>query len=101
MIKKRRICDSPTVPSPWLRPEDAADYLGVSLGTLRNWTSARYIPFARRGRVVRYHRHSLDDWLYLDACPGRSSIADVVAAASEPATPKHAQAACRSPLLSH
>jgi excisionase family DNA binding protein len=64
-------------PSPWLRPEEAADYLGVALGTLRNWTSARYVPFARRGRVVRYHRETLDRWLASGACPGRGTIADL------------------------
>ena len=63
--------------SPWLPPEEAADYLGIALGTLRNWTSARYVPFSRRGRVVRYHRDALDRWLSRGSCPGRSTIADV------------------------
>jgi excisionase family DNA binding protein len=63
--------------SPWLKPELAAIYLGVSLGTLRNWTSARYVPFARRGRVVRYHRDVLDRWLARGSCPGRTTIADI------------------------
>ena len=53
----------PTSPSPWLRPYAAAAYLGVALGTLRNWTSTGHVPFARRGRVVRYHREELDAWL--------------------------------------
>ena len=26
--------------TPWLKPQEAADYVGVSMGTLRNWTSA-------------------------------------------------------------
>jgi excisionase family DNA binding protein len=58
-------------------PEQAAEYLGIALGTLRNWTSARYIPFSRRGRVVRYHRDALDRWLSKGSCTGRSTIADV------------------------
>lgn len=62
--------------SPWLTPTQAAEYLAISLGTLRNWTSARYVPFARRGRVVRYHRDALDKWLARNSCPGRSTIAD-------------------------
>ena len=52
------------VTSPWMKAEVAAPYLGVSIGTLRNWTSARYVPFAKRGRVVRYHRDALDRWLH-------------------------------------
>lgn len=60
--------------SPWLTPEEAAAYLGVALGTLRNWTSARYVPYARRGRTVRYHRDRLDAWLAAGACPGRTTL---------------------------
>jgi len=63
--------------SPWLTPVDAATYLGVALGTLRNWTSARYVPHVKRGRVVRYHRDTLDAWLRRGGCPGRTTIADV------------------------
>jgi excisionase family DNA binding protein len=62
--------------SPWLKPDEAAEYIGVTLGTLRNWTSARYVPFAKRGRVVRYHRDVLDRWLSKGSCPGRTTIAD-------------------------
>lgn len=62
--------------SPWLTPAQAAEYLGIALGTLRNWTSARYVPFVRRGRVVRYHREKLDSWLSRGACAGRATIAD-------------------------
>jgi excisionase family DNA binding protein len=63
--------------SLWLPPRVAAEYLGVSLGTLRNWTSARYIPYAKRGRVVRYHQASLDKWLAAGSCPGRTTIANM------------------------
>ncbi len=63
-------------PTPWMKPVPAADYLGVSLKTLRNWTSARYVPFAKRGRVVRYHRAQLDAWLSRGACPGRATLAN-------------------------
>ena len=49
--------------TPWLLPAEAAAYLGVALGTLRNWTSQRSIPFVKRGRVVRYQRKALDHWL--------------------------------------
>jgi excisionase family DNA binding protein len=63
---------SPT--SPWLTPAQAAAYLSVKLGTIRNWTSAHYIPFSRRGHVVRYHRVALDAWLMRRANPGRATF---------------------------
>lgn len=62
--------------SPWLTPIEAALYLGVALGTLRNWTSARFVPYSKRGGIVRYNRNSLDDWLRRGSCPGRATIAD-------------------------
>lgn len=62
--------------SPWLTPVEAALYLRIALGTLRNWTSARYIPFSKRGRIVRYHRDALDKWLSRGACPGRATLAN-------------------------
>jgi len=49
--------------SPWLTPEETADYLGVALGTIRNWTSQRHIPHVKLGRVVRFHKDELDSWL--------------------------------------
>ena len=57
--------------SPWMSPQEAADYIGISLGTLRNWTSARFVPFAKKGRVVRYHRDAIDAWLAQGGCDGR------------------------------
>ena len=64
------------VDSPWMTYQAAADYLHVSVGTLRNWVSARYVPFARRGRVVRFHREKLDRWLRHGECTGRRTVAD-------------------------
>lgn len=58
--------------SPWMGPSEAAAYLSIAIGTLRNWTSARYVPFSRRGRIVRYHRKKLDAWLASGSCPGRT-----------------------------
>jgi excisionase family DNA binding protein len=63
--------------SPWMTPAKAAVYLGIALGTLRNWTSARYIPHAKKGRVVRYNRRAVDTWLARGGCTGRATLADV------------------------
>ena len=54
---------APMSSSPWMTPQEAADYLHIALGTLRNWTSARFVPFVKRGRIVRYHRDAIDRWL--------------------------------------
>jgi excisionase family DNA binding protein len=59
-----------------MTPGEAAVYLGIALGTLRNWTSARFIPFSKKGRVVRYHRETVDRWLARGGCAGRGTLAD-------------------------
>jgi excisionase family DNA binding protein len=63
--------------SPWMTPQETADYLQIALGTLRNWTSARFIPHVKRGRIVRYHRETIDKWLSKNGCPGRTTLADL------------------------
>lgn len=59
------------VETPWLTVLEVAAYLSVSAGTVRNWVSQRRIPFARRGRVVRFHREKIDRWLSAGECAGR------------------------------
>lgn len=50
--------------SPWLTTEQAASYLSVSPGTLRNWRSSGAGPsYHVVGRIVRYHRDDLDAFL--------------------------------------
>ena len=62
--------------SPWMTTAEVSEYLSVSAGTVRNWVSQRTIPFARRGRVVRFHKDRIDQWLFAGACRGRRSLAD-------------------------
>lgn len=62
------------IPTPWLNAKEAAAYLGISLGTLRNWTSAKFVPFSKRGGIVRYHQQRLDEWLTAKSCRGRSKF---------------------------
>ena len=55
---------SPSDTSPWLDAAQLVVYLGVSLRSIRKWTSrgqmpCHYLP----GRLVRYHRDEIDTWL--------------------------------------
>ena len=77
ILKSPRVADALRPASPWMGPEETAQYLGIALGTLRNWTSAHFIPHAKKGRVVRYNREIIDRWLGKGACPGRATLADV------------------------
>jgi len=52
-------------PSEYLTPPQAAEFLGVSVGTLEVWRcTKRYaIPYLKCGRLVRYKRSALVEWL--------------------------------------
>ena len=49
--------------SEWMTYEEVAEYLSVAVGTVRNWVSARKIPFSKRGGMVRFKRDEVDAWL--------------------------------------
>jgi excisionase family DNA binding protein len=63
---------------PWMTVKETAAYLSVSPGTVRNMVSERRIPFVKRGRIVRFHRQRIDEWLSRGACKGRVSRAPTV-----------------------
>ncbi|WP_413873479.1 helix-turn-helix domain-containing protein [Albidovulum sp.] len=51
-------------PSPWMTTDEAAGYLSVAPGTLRNWRVDGQGPRANVvGRIVRYHRDNLDAFM--------------------------------------
>lgn len=50
------------VPRITLRPQEAADALGVSLSTLERLTKAGEIPRFKEGNVVLYRVASLEAW---------------------------------------
>jgi excisionase family DNA binding protein len=52
-----------TSPMEWLGPSEAAHYLGISIGTLRNWTSNGKVPYRKIGRLNRYKKQELVDLL--------------------------------------
>ena len=47
-----------------LRPRELSELLGVPVGTLANWRSARTgPPFVKVGRHVRYRTGDVDGWI--------------------------------------
>jgi len=43
--------------------DEAAVFLGCTPGTLRVWVSKRRVPFVRVGRLVRFRRKDLEEFL--------------------------------------
>lgn len=51
--------------SPWLDSEQAAEYLGSTAGTLKNWRATGQGPkyHVVQSRLVRYHVEDLDRFI--------------------------------------
>ncbi len=49
--------------SKWMTYDEVAEHLSVAVGTVRNWVSARRIPFSKRGGMVRFKREDIDKWV--------------------------------------
>lgn len=43
-----------------LRPQEAAEYLGIAIGTLYNWSSQRRLPVVKIGGRIRFRREALE-----------------------------------------
>jgi excisionase family DNA binding protein len=50
-------------PGPLLSVEEAAEYIGVRPGTLRNWLSARRIAYVKVGRLTRVSFETLNRFI--------------------------------------
>ena len=43
--------------------QQAADYLGLSVGTIYQWRSQHKIPYIKVGRKLKFKKDQLDQWL--------------------------------------
>ena len=52
-------------PAGLMTPRDAAVYIGVKINTLAVWrmTNRYGLPFVKLGKVVRYRKADLDEWI--------------------------------------
>ena len=57
-----------------LKPEEAAQMLGVSIHTLYGWTSSRKVPFRKVGRLLRFNGPELEAWTRQGASRGQNQL---------------------------
>jgi len=50
-------------------PKELAEMLNISVLTIYGWTSKRKIPFTKIGRLVKFERGKIDNWLRQKAVP--------------------------------
>jgi excisionase family DNA binding protein len=48
---------------PWIEKEEAAEYLNVSVRTLKRWVASGTVPHGRAGKQARFRRSELDAWM--------------------------------------
>jgi excisionase family DNA binding protein len=46
----------------FIGPQELAQYLGLSLETVRAWTWQRKIPFHKFGRLVKFDLREIESW---------------------------------------
>jgi excisionase family DNA binding protein len=56
-----------------LTPQQVADYLGVQLSTIYQWTHQGFIPHVKLGRVLRFRQDDIANWLDKRANRGKTS----------------------------
>ena len=47
----------------WIGIEEAAQHLGVTKDTIRNWIKKRDIPAHKIGKLWKFKRSELDEWV--------------------------------------
>lgn len=57
----------------WLTYKEVAEHLGVAKQTVYNWASQGKIPRHKRGRVVRFRRSEIDEWMEAGRIPAEES----------------------------
>ena len=58
-----------------LTPKEMAEYLGVKLSTIYQWTHIGYIPHMKLGRFVRFKESDVLKWLESKNNNGRKTKA--------------------------
>ncbi|MEY8393145.1 helix-turn-helix domain-containing protein [Lachnospiraceae bacterium 45-W7] len=47
----------------WIGINEAAEYLGVNKDTIRNWIQMTDIPACRMGKLWKFKKSELDEWV--------------------------------------
>ena len=63
-------------PTPLLTAPQAAEYLGISIHTLRQWVSQHRVPLVKLSRAVRFDPAALAAWIAEHSQPARNGEAD-------------------------
>ena len=54
---------SKNISDNYISIDEAAEYLGVKIVTLRNWIKKDLVPAHKVGKLWRFKRSELDEWI--------------------------------------
>ncbi|MEW6349730.1 MAG: helix-turn-helix domain-containing protein [Thermodesulfobacteriota bacterium] len=54
--------------------EEVAELLRVSISTIRKWVHYGFVPHVKIGRLVRYRRSDITQWIDERATEGRTGL---------------------------
>ena len=57
----------------WLSVEEIAEYLGVTRDTIYAWLSKKGLPGHRIGRLWKFKREEVDEWVRASGSAGEAS----------------------------
>lgn len=58
-----RCCEMDMLNDNWISIVDAASYLGVKVVTLRKWIKENKIPAHKIGKLWKFKKTELDEWV--------------------------------------
>lgn len=57
----------------WLSVEEVAQYLGINKGTLYKWITRKSIPAHKVGRLWKFRKWEIDEWIESGGSANKSS----------------------------
>lgn len=69
-----RIAEPKEIKAATMTQENAAKFLGVSVGTLRKWQKEGVVPVVKIGGRYLYSETTLTKWLEEKAAPGAGQV---------------------------
>jgi len=55
----------------WLSVDEIAGYLGVKRDTVYKWIGRKQMPAHKVGRLWKFRKEDVDQWVREDECPDR------------------------------
>ena len=59
----------------WFSVDDVAEYLGIKRDTVYKWIGRRGMPAHKLGRLWKFRKNEVDEWVFANDEQGHASVA--------------------------